>query len=480
MRRGWKTFFFSEGGSASGGEGKRITLMGLGLLGRGVGDAAFLAACGARVLVTDRKTSEELAPSLRRLKKYSTIRYALGGHKIQDFRNADMVIKAAGVPLDSPYIREARKHKVTVHMSTALFVKLLPPDVTVIGVTGTRGKTTTTNLIYEILKRHTTYNIRHTKSRIFLGGNVRGVSTLAMLPKVKSGDFVILELDSWQLQGFADLKISPHIAVFTTFYPDHMNYYGGSMRKYFSDKASIFTNHETHNTKQKKEGHLIVGEQAMSFVKKWEPKHARRAVVTRASTSPIDWTSKLLGEHNRYNIGCAIAAADALGIPRAITKKAVESFRGVPGRLELVREVRGVKIYNDTTATTPEATIAALRALGDPPSLKLRRARKQNIVLIMGGADKGLDMRSLVREIPKYCKAVLLLAGSGTENFRFQISDFRFKDREAKSLREAVERARDAAKKGDMILFSPAFASFGMFKNEYDRGERFTRLVRTL
>jgi len=98
----------------------------------------------------------------------------------------------------------------------------------------------------------------------------------------------------------------------------------------------------------------------------------------------------------------------------------------------------------------------------------------------MGGADKGLDMRSLVREIPKYCKAVLLLAGSGTENFRFQISDFRFKDREAKSLREAVERARDAAKKGDMILFSPAFASFGMFKNEYDRGERFTRLVRTL
>src|SRR3989344_8293959 len=141
MKKGIRQFF----------EGKRITLMGLGLLGRGVGDAAFLAACGAKVLITDKKTEKELAPSLRRLKKYSSIRYALGGHKIQDFRDADMVIKAAGVPLDSPYIREARKYKEPVHMSTALFVKLLPPDVTVIGVTGTRGKTTTAFLLFEIV-----------------------------------------------------------------------------------------------------------------------------------------------------------------------------------------------------------------------------------------------------------------------------------------------------------------------------------------
>ena len=170
----------------------------------------------------------------------------------------------------------------------------------------------------------------------------------------------------------------------------------------------------------------------MPFVKKWEPKHARRAVAARTNDVPKNWKLKILGEHNRYNAACAIAAADALGIPRAITKKAVGNFRGVPGRLELVREVRGVKIYNDTTATTPDATIAALRALGGSNQSNVAKnktrhsnilknvgmscgIRERKIILIMGGADKGLDMSGLVKEIPKWCKAVVLLAGSGTE-----------------------------------------------------------------
>ena len=557
MKNGWQNFFSAEGGSppgggrgASGGKDKRITLMGLGLLGRGVGDAAFLAQCGAKVLVTDKKSAKELASSVAKLKRFRNIRFRLGGHDLRDFsarggHGADMILKAAGVPLDSPYIAEARKNKVPVYMSTALFVKLLPEGTTVIGVTGTRGKTTTAFLLFEILKKQfqiSNFKFQNEKEKrtpkVFLGGNVQGISTLALLPKIKSGDFVVLELDSWQLQGFGDLRISPQVAVFTTFLPDHMNYYNGSMRRYFEDKARIFKYQRSNEaTKQestrvlwktqarfcleeelrdgkrrnlaqsfpqRESSHVfIAGEQAMPFVKKWEPKHARRAVVARASDVPKNWKLKILGEHNRYNAACALRAADTLGIPRAVTKKAVESFRGVPGRLEFVRDVRGVKIYNDTTATTPEATIAALRALGGSNQSNVSKSRtrhsnilknvrmscevdERKIILIMGGADKGLDMSGLVKEIPKWCKAVVLLTGSGTEKFqisnfkflnKFQIPNSKFQILEAKTLKESVVRALEMAKSGDIILFSPAFASFGMFKNEYDRGEQFNKLV---
>jgi len=279
------------------------------------------------------------------------------------------------------------------------------------------------------------------------------------------------------------------------------------MRRYFGDKAHIFKRQETRDKRQV----MIVGEQAMPFMKKWEPKHARRAIVTRAGDVPKDWKLKILGEHNRYNAACALLVADALGISRAITKKAVESFRGVPGRLEIVREVRGVKIYNDTTATTPEATIAALRALGGSNQSNASKSRtrhsnilknvrmscevdERKVILIMGGADKGLDMSGLVKEVPKWCKAVVLLAGSGTEKMKqeLRIMNNESKDKihhssfmihnsiscaEAKNLKDALKHAFELAKRGDTILFSPAFASFGMFKNEYDRGEQFNKLV---
>src|SRR3989338_927385 len=189
----WQKFF----------KGKKITQMGLGLLGRGVGDAAFLAKCGANVLVTDLKSKKELAPSLKKLKKYKNIKYVLDRHRLADFRNCDFVLKAAGVPLDSPYIAEAKKHGIPIEMDASLFFKLMPKGVTFIGVTGTRGKTTTVHLIYEILKR---LNLKDKKGSTFLAGNIKDTATLPLLEKVGLGDFVVAELDSWQLQGFGDSK----------------------------------------------------------------------------------------------------------------------------------------------------------------------------------------------------------------------------------------------------------------------------------
>ena len=194
--------------------------MGLGLLGRGLGDAVFLAECGADLTVTDLRDAKMLAPSLAKLKKYKNIKYTLGQHKLEDFRNhpkasgdargPDFILKAAGVPLESPYIAEARKHGIPIEMDASLFAKLMPKGVTIVGVTGTRGKSTTTALIYEILNAgfkiydlgFKNRNIKDKGLRIkdslavFRGGNLVPEATLPLLKEVKSGDIVVLELDS--------------------------------------------------------------------------------------------------------------------------------------------------------------------------------------------------------------------------------------------------------------------------------------------
>ena len=497
----WQNFF----------KGKKVTQMGLGLLGRGVGDAAFLAKFGVDLLVTDLKTEKELASSIKKLRSYppallrkakragklKAISYVLGEHRLEDFsarggsalsgRNRDFILKAAGVPLNSPYIAEARRNKIPIEMDASLFFKLMPKGVTFVGITGTRGKTTTAYLIYEILKLVLQQSSGRPKSRAFLAGNIKDTATLPLLEKVRAGDFVVAELDSWQLQGFGDSRISPHIAVFTTFLPDHLNYYGGDMGKYFADKANIFKY-------QKKGDILILGEQ-ITRLNLTEKKDStfKKAIIARITDIPISWRLKIPGEHNRANAACALAVARALKIPDGISRKAIENFGGVPGRLEFIREINGVKIYNDTCATTPDATIVALRALNSPfekggarrvgdlkipplaygGALPLLKGELRKIILILGGSDKGLDMSKLVEKIPKYCKKVFLLPGSGSKKLKAKLV-------KVEDLKEAVEKAVAIATNGDIILFSPAFASFGIFKNEYDRGEQFNKIVNGL
>lgn len=437
--------------------------MGLGVLGRGVGDAKFLAECGARLTVTDLKSKAELASSLRKLKKFKNIKFTLGRHRFKDFENRDMIVKAAGVPLDSPYITHARKHKIPIEMSTALFTKLF--GAYIIGVTGTRGKSTVAHLLYGILK--------NANKRVFLGGNVKNVSTLSLLKKMREGDYAVLELDSWQLQGFGESKISPNMAIFTNFMPDHLNYYKGNMRRYWRDKKNIFKY-------QKRGDFLITTPELYQYIDTVSNGEKIKSSVVIAKDFPKRWKLKIIGKHNRKNCALATTAARALGVPDAVIKKTLEQFLGVSGRLEFLREVSGVKIYNDTTSTTPDATIAALRAL-KPKTYNL----KPRIVLIMGGADKGLDMSRLVEEIPKYCKAVILLPGTGTMKIKnakrkMQNDNPKLKIVEIESLEEAVEKGMGVAEKRDILLFSPAFASFGLFKNEFDRGQQFNCLIKNL
>lgn len=480
MKESYKEFF----------KGKNITQMGLGVLGRGLGDAEFLAECGANLLVTDLKSKEQLKSSLERLKKFENIKFILGEHRLEDFSGIgewkpDFILKGAGVPLDSPYILEAEKNNIRVEMDASLFCRLLPEGVRIIGITGTRGKSTTTHLIYHILNNFLDSGELKAereekdkrKPKVFLGGNVRDMATLPLIKEVSSGDYVVLELDSWQLQGFGSSKISPNISVFTTFMEDHMNYYGGSMEKYFADKANIFRN-------QKDGDVLVIGEGMEQSFKKYggDLEVLKNTIVAKKSDVPISpiggWKINLLGEHNLLNISCAISVARFLKIDEEIIKKALESFKPVSGRLEFLREVSGVKIYNDNNATTPVATIAGIKAL----NVELED-KKGELILIAGGADKGLELKDLVDVIDKYCKAVFLLPGTGTgrliNNYQFTIINH-----SSSELSDAIKKAMEVAKPGDLILFSPGFASFGPppggFKNEYDRNDQFVSLINEL
>jgi len=444
--------------------------MGLGLLGRGVGDARYLAECGAELIVTDLKTREQLASSLAELSHFSDIRFVLGEHRLEDFRDRDLILKAAGVPLDSPFVAEAKKNNIPVRMSADLFAEI--SGIPIVGVTGTRGKSTVTHMVYAILKEAgkpaPTPKVGAPTGSVgvVLGGNVRGVSTLALLSEVTPEHCAVLELDSWQCHGFGEANISPHIAVFVTFFSDHLNYYGSTslttghnaLEVYLADKANIFLN-------QKSEDTLVLGKQcAPIIIEKYGEEIESRIIVVDELKLPDTWVLRIPGIHNRYNAALALAVARTLNIDDSVSHSVLESFTGVPGRLELVAEKNGVKIYNDTTATTPEATLAALSAL-DPA----------HTVLIMGGADKNLDMSVLLAKLSEV-KKVILLAGTGTNRvLEFLPGASVFDD-----FSKAVSEAFSSTEPGDVLLFSPAFASFGMFKNEYDRGDQFNALVQSL
>jgi len=455
----YKTFF----------RGKKITLMGLGLLGRGVNLAKFLSKCGAVLTITDLKNAQALGPSLRQLRAYPSIRFVLGGHNIKDFKDCDLVIKAAGVPFDSSYIKEAKKNKIPVEMDASLFSRFSPAFM--IGITGTRGKTTTAYLLYHILKlaqKNSCYG------QVYLAGNIRGLATLPLLSQAKEDDLVILELDSWQLQGFGDLNFSPPLAVFTNFMPDHLNYYHNNLDRYFCDKANIFKYQKRGDT-------LILGEKLVAEFKKRKIKIRSHQYIAKKADLSRSWKIKILGEHNKENIACVVRACYSLGLADSDIKEGLETFFGVPGRLELVRTIKGVKYYNDTTATTPEAVEVALKAFqASIPKLSARILNRR-IILIAGGADKNLNYDNLMTLINKTVKALICFNGGATTKILAQLpTKLCYPVRVVSSMKEALRVAHKCTSPGDIVLLSPGAASFGIFKNEYDRGEQFVNLVKNL
>ncbi len=436
--------------------------MGLGLLGRGIGDTAFLAECGADIIVTDMKSEEQLAESLEKLAQYPNITYALGGHKDADFLGRDMILKAAGVPLDSSFVALARKDGAEIAMSGALFAKL--SEIPVIGVTGTRGKSTVTHMIHHVLSQVTE------GAPVILGGNVRGISNLQLLKDVTEDSIAVMELDSWQLQGFGELSISPQIAVFTNFMEDHMNYYKGNMGAYFADKANIFMYQDEPDTLVTTQ---VVLDSAEVFARDKGFELVQDIRLVDTSILPEDCLLTMPGEHNRLNAALAYETLKATGLSDEEIFEGLASFPGVPGRLEYLGTVKGVKVYNDNNATTPTATVRGIEAV----------ANEKNVILIAGGAYKEVDPSVLVAPIATHCKQVVLLPGTGTEKLIEALHTIPINGNSVEGatgrevLLNAVEAGLAAGVAGDVLLFSPGFASFGMFVNEYERNDQFVEII---
>jgi len=443
--------------------GKKITIMGLGLLGRGLGDTEFLAKNEADLIVTDLKSEQELQSSLDKLKSFKNIKYVLGEHRLEDFRGRDMILKSSGVPLNSLYIKESEKENITIEMSAALVARL--SGAKIIGITGTRGKSTTTHLIEAILEEA---NIR-----FFLGGNIRGLANLPLLKKVDEDSIILMELDSWQLQGFGYSRISPNISIFTNLMNDHQNYYKGDpsrpesiragMEKYFDDKSNIFKF-------QKKDDYLVINSKTKKLIEEKYGGEIKSKVILTDNVLQNDWQPSLKGEHNKENISYATSVCRILGISDEVIKKVVENFKGVQYRMELVRETNGVKYYNDTTATMPDASIAALKALDEG---------EKNIILLAGGADKELIYKDFAKELKGKVKRLILFKGNATDKIMALLND-KSNVVVVSSMKEAFIEISDVSIEGDIVLLSPGAASFGIFKNEFDRGDQFNELVKKL
>ncbi len=413
-----------------------VLIYGLGAYATGSGTAAalFYAKLGYHVVVTDRKTAEQLNPkTVRQLKRYRNVRLVLGKHRQQDIQRADLVVRNPGVATEfnKPTTNDVDIFIRTVH-------ELYGDQVKLIGITGTRGKSTTTALIGHILKA------KYGSKRVHIGGNI-GMSPLFFLSKIKRGDIVVLELSSWLLRDMQQTALD--VAVVTNLLRDHMNYYS-NMALYQKDKERIFLGQT--------DAHYAIVNRADRRVQRMAKR--TKAQVIQFGPKTVTGT-QLLGEHNRFNIGAAWQVGKLFGLTDAELKAAIRAFAPLANRLETIRAYKDRTFINDTTATTPDATIAALLSF------------KRKVILIAGGNTKRLSLTALKRLIPQRVKHLILLPGNTLHEFPKGI--------EVSTMQQAVDTAWNLSKPGDVILLSPGVTWLPVM-NEFERGRQFVQSVRAL
>ena len=451
-------------------DGKKVAIIGMGVSNVPLLD--YFYDKNAKVTIFDRKSlSDEI------MKKVNKYRYdvEIGEDNLKRLHGFDIIFRSpSALPTIPEFIDEVERGAILTS-EIEMVLKLSPCKI--IGVTGTEGKTTTTSIIYEIAKK-AGYNC-------FLGGNI-GKAIFTKIGDMKPEDLVILELSSFQLM---DMEISPDIAVVTNIFPDHLNVHK-SYEEYQRAKENIFL-HQNEN------GIVILNKD--NDITRSFAKSAKGKVVFFSSTKQlkngyvydradnmikhcidgncIDLLKKedikLRGIHNYENICAALAATEGIATEKEQVD-AIKSFNGVEHRLEFVRELNGVKYYNDSIGTSPASTIAGLNAFDE------------NIVLLAGGSDKGLDYKEIGETIAKKV-ATLILTGPTSEKIenatRIALDNIPNKDLKiihCTNLEESVKISKQESKPGDIVLLSPASASFDAFKNFEERGKKFKQFVNEL
>ncbi len=454
---------------------KQVLVMGLGVHGGGVGVTRWLIKQGARVTVTDLRTEDTLSNALRGLKGLP-VTYVLGRHRVNDFKKADLVIKNPAVPNNSPYLVAARKAGVPVETATALFFLYCP--VPIIGITGSKGKSTVTALIGHLF--------RTAGKRPFVVGNMGG-SPFDIIDKIGPTRAIIFELSSWDLEGLAKHKISPHVAVLTNVYHEHLNRYSSFAA--YSKAKSYITEWQSagdlfvvnrDNAEAAKIGRQTPAERLWVSVKPFAEENGifirQGQIVWRfngveKNIVPVEKIN-LPGQHNQANAMAAVAVALRYKLSLTAIRKGLQTFEGLEHRLQLVRQRGGVAWYNDTTATQPDAAINAIETLAQA---------HDGVVLIAGGTDKKLSFDQLAAVIHKQVKHLILLPGTATDKLRRQLNKRGYSAvTTVAGMQTAIHQAAELASSGDAIVLSPGAASFGLFKHEFDRGDQFVVAVKAL
>jgi UDP-N-acetylmuramoylalanine--D-glutamate ligase len=458
---------------------KKITVMGLGLHGGSEGLIRYLVNQGAKVRVTDHKSSEELEPTIKKLSDLD-IDYRFGKHEWRDFSDADMIFINQAVKPGSLWRRRIARSKIPTSTEMNLFFENCPASI--IGITGTNGKSTTATLIYEILRGGL-----EPKKKIFFGGNIGG-SLLNKLSEMTENDLIVLELSSFQLVDLEKLKKSPHVAIILNITPDHLDYHK-DFAEYLETKKNILKFQDESdfailNHHQKRTRFLANEARARIFFFN-AYKKLKNGVYLKDDFIISRWRGKvqkimpvadisLVGRHNLENVLAAVACAITYKISPEIISDTVANFQGLSHRMEFVKEINGIKYYNDSKSTTPESTIAALASFDKP------------IILLAGGSEKYAKFKRMSQEIVKRCQAVYLFGQTAKRIYgsirkrlnRMKIGRLKLENvLMVDDMKTAIDNAKKISQKGDIVLLSPACASFDQFANFEERGEMFKKIV---
>jgi len=443
---------------------QKVAVLGFGLEGQDL--CRFFLKQGAKITVFDQKEKLD-GKEYQELKKAS-VDFKLGKDCLQDLSSGfSFIFRSPGFKRLLSEILAVEKQGTKISSATKLFFELCPGRI--IGVTGTKGKGTTATLIAEILKKD--------NQSVFLAGNV-GQPMLSLLPRIKKGDWVVLELSSFQLQ---DLEQSPQIAVVLFIASEHLDYHQ-DQKEYIEAKANIVCHQKESDIAVLNADDLtsssfasLTPAKIFCFSRKKKINGAfiqnREIYLFQEKLGSVD-NLQLLGEHNWDNVCAAVLASSLTGATLESIKETIFSFKGLEHRLEYVRIINNIAFYNDSFSTTPETAIAAIKSFKKP------------LVLIAGGSEKGSDYSQLGQEITKSTVKTLILIGQMAEKIKKAVLTAGFQGeilfRPSEKMKEIVQLALDKANPGEIILLSPACASFDMFENYKDRGQQFKKYAQAL
>ena len=447
---------------------RKIAVIGLGVSNIPLLD--YLHEKKAKVTVFDQRTIDNISKDVMdKITSYS-FEFSLGENYLEKLKGFDLIFRSPSCLPTTKELKKEEERGAIVTTEIEMLIKMCPAKV--IGVTGSDGKTTTTSLINAILK--------HAGYKTWLGGNI-GIPLFTKLNEIEKEDIVVLELSSFQLMG---MKVSPHIGVITNITPNHLNIHK-DYQEYIDAKKNIFKyqdengvlvlnadNDITNSCRDEANGKVIMFSSTKKLengfivdngiIKECEDGIRRHIIDTK--------DLKLKGEHNFQNICTALALTKGL-VDIDIAVDTIKEFSGVHHRLELVRVIDGVEWYNDSASTSPTRGISALNAFDN-----------KEIVLIAGGADKNLDYTPIGRPIVENVRCLILIGQTANKIYEAVKKELELQNKNldihmCESFKQSLDLAKRVAKSGQIVLFSPASTSFDMFKDMYDRGDRFKEEV---